>query len=891
MDKPKYKTIEILSAKNKDDLNKNPLNLMNRTFSQPKIKLQENQKTKEKYTQKTYNRIKSSQNFFNRDIYLNYAKNPIRNNLYSSSTIILRAPSVKENRYEIYRMMLKEKNKKMNYINNMYNNLMINESKLYRKKLYLTGFISNNNHSTKGQIELKKKFSMNDMNIINDTKSNKNKYFCFRAKTPFLFNKNRYYSNFYDSSLIRYKNLKKNIEEDKNDDIIINYKYKNKNKKQSATLSTSKTNCRSMLKSAKQIENSKLNDINTKSVSISKETTVKTGDLFKQTNRKTKTKYFDLYKKENLINKSKDYFLNNNQDDNNKQNSFRIYNDVEMSNMALELNAMIFNPNIEIDKDLTKLEKLIMKFKTFKNFQKFRLEEVSKQDIKGLEKRIFMLQKYLKKYNKISFEYFREMQDYITFLNDTKIYLNNNSEGENNKRFNLYFELEKLVNENVIKQRELEHLVLIKHFLIQVKHCLIKQPSYFNIMLKEASRKYDLGKLILDLKIQPQNQNVIKFMESIPEIREEKINQNIIALSVKAISKTIVNKSTPKKRTKKYSQIYMLKSNNNNTNNINSDRIDRAFIKYMEYPDKEIFKSPEEFIDLLTNLENRNLRLIRESNYLTKNINILKRRLESVSNDNINEEIKKDVKTKEDLFKTLKEQNISLQKKYNYLTNPKNRFFDNNNLRHNIKRTKKQIIDLNVLKRNTYNKIIENYNKKGLFFFEKLLTIIKNFFKLKYNEYEIDRGYDLIGKNELNKILKLTQKNLKNIDNIYLNKYILCLLKLYENICEFVKYKDVVYNSSEKYRELIHKKKEEIQLQRKMNNSKNVRQLAEEKRMAGIKNIMEKNNRINSLFKKKFDQNIVLKNKIRKNKSLADIFRYRKNFKEKEFNFYVNYDA
>ena len=47
-------------------------------------------------------------------------------------------------------------------------------------------------------------------------------------------------------------------------------------------------------------------------------------------------------------------------------------------------------------------------------------------------------------------------------------------------------------------------------------------------MLKEASRKYDLGKLILDLKIQPQNQNVIKFMESIPEIKEEKINQNLL---------------------------------------------------------------------------------------------------------------------------------------------------------------------------------------------------------------------------------------------------------------------------------------------------------------------------------------------------------------------------
>ena len=142
----------------------------------------------------------------------------------------------------------------------------------------------------------------------------------------------------------------------------------------------------------------------------------------------------------------------------------------------------------------------------------------------------------------------------------------------------------------------------------------------------------------------------------------------------------------------------------------------------------------------------------------------------------------------------------------------------------------------------------------------------------------------------MNKILKLNQKNIKNLNTPTINEYTLRLLKLYENICEFIKYKDFIYNSIEKNRNIIHKKKEEIQLQRKMKNSRNIRQLAEEKRMAGIKNIMQKDIRINSLFRKVMDENIVLKNKIRKNKSLGEIYKYKKNFKEREFNFYVNYE-
>ena len=153
--------------KEKEFLNKNPLNLMNKTFSNPNTKLKYFQKGKEakkdlsindQHTSKGLLRIWSSQNILGDKNNNNwdYIRNPIRNNLYSSSSIIFRAPSVKENRYEISRMMRKERDKKMNYLNNIYNTIMINESKLYRQKLYLTGFKTNHN-GTKGKIELKKK--------------------------------------------------------------------------------------------------------------------------------------------------------------------------------------------------------------------------------------------------------------------------------------------------------------------------------------------------------------------------------------------------------------------------------------------------------------------------------------------------------------------------------------------------------------------------------------------------------------------------------------------------------------------------------------------------------------------------------------------------------------
>ena len=550
MEKFQFKLKDIISFKNRDYYNQNPINQMNKTFSNPNLKLKEFQKTKdlkrninikERYSSsKGFNRIWSSQNIIKSHKNF-FSKNPIRNDLYSSSSIILRAPSVKENRYEIYKMLRKEKDKKMNYLNNIYNTLMISESKLYREKLLLSGFKSK---YIKGKIDLKKRYNMYDINDIYENKRSKKMYSGNNIKSSFTLKKKTITDKKYNNNLIRYKYLKKNVDDNDNFELT----YKNKNKKLISTSSTNKTNYRSKyLVSAKPVEISKSNDI--KSLSISKVSTARKRDQSRPRSKNYKNiYYYELEKRASKIKKKNILFSQ----DNEKQNSFRIYNDFEMSGMTLALNKFVYNPNKETNKDLVNIGKIIVKFRTFKEFQIIRLEELSKLDIKGLEKRIIFLQQSLKRYNKISIIFFREMQEYIAFLNDTKLFLNNNLESANNKRFNLYFDIEKLVLDNIIKQRELENLITIKNFLIQVKHNLIKQPNYFNMILKEVSRKYELGRLILELNFHQQNQIIIKFMETIPEIKEEKLNRNILAVTSKLMQRTNTNiiKINPKKKLK-----------------------------------------------------------------------------------------------------------------------------------------------------------------------------------------------------------------------------------------------------------------------------------------------------------------------------------------------------
>ena len=616
------------------------------------------------------------------------------------------------------------------------------------------------------------------------------------------------------------------------------------NKSDDLTISANKTNYFSRYKDKKKYY--KINNINNGKTYNKKLTFIKKGEY--------------LNKNENIL-----YFSENKEKSN--ESIFQKYKEIEVSRMRLDLNDIVLIRKND-KHNINEIEKKIIKFKAFKEFQRNRLEIMSRKDINNLEKRILLLEESIKKYNIITINYFREVKDYIHFLNDEKYRLSNYFEEENNLRFNLFYEIEKLMTDNVLKQRELEHLVEIRHFLIQVKNTLIKQPIYFNDLLKEISRRYELGKLIIDLKIQPQNQNVTRFLESIPELKDMEMSHPLFL--------QYQNKSlNENKRDKKYSQIFRNRKSNNNLK------------KYINYPEKQIFESPEEFLIVFDNIESKILRLMKENDDIKRNIEILKNEYGEIFQNNLTLEKNDDIFKKKEKLKLVMDENNKLNKKYNYLKNFKE---EEKNIKDETQKERGYIMDLNAFKKIMYHKMINKFKYKGLLILAKLVDIIKNFFSINYSNYGINKAYKFVEKNILNKILKINIKNINSINKSYINIYILNLLKIYEDICEYIKYKDKQYNLIEANKLIIHNKYEEIQLQRKINNSRNIRQLAEEKRINGIKKIIQKNKRPNLLFRGNIDDDVVLRNKANKKSNSAKLGKNKKDAKEREFNFYISYN-
>ena len=806
-----------------------------------------------------FKRVWSTQNIvYNINRTSKYKSNLFNNyiNIYSGASIYS-APSVKENRIEINKLIKSGKNKRMNYLNHIHNNIMIKSSKLYRKKLNY--FSKDNSFDNKTKNDLKKKYNMKDMSEINKIKLNLTP--CFRG--VFVKKKNRRNFSSNNLTLKRYNNN------------IINKKIKYLHEN---TLSTKMTNYLSKYLSGKKAINTIYETKNNKTKEINYITNsnkITSGII--NINKKANKKHFEFIKKKPLLkNYSKNILKENNMSEIKNQNSDRLYKDIEASKMLFELNDIVFNKKKKIYK-LNEIEIKLIKFQTLKEFQEGRLELMSNQDVNGLKKRIILLNDNIKKFNQISLEYFININNYIHFLKDKIYNLRNYFDEENNKRFNLYFDLEKLVIDNILKQKELEYLIEIKHFLVQVKNTLIKQPSYFNIILKETSRKYELAKLIRGLKISPQNQIVIKFLETLPDTKDAEMASSFLS---QLQPKTIINKSLKKQKSKKYSQITLLRNKFN----------ENSITKYLLFPEKQIFETPDEFIIIFDNIENKNLRLMKESYYLKKKIDKLKNEYDEIFQSNRIMEKCNDINKKEEKIKQLKKENETLKETFNYLLGRKNGGEENDKRNKNNEEIRTFFMDLNIFKKITYYKMLNNYKYKGLLLLNRLIDIIKNFFTLNYTNYGIDKAYIFVEKNSLNKILNINKKNINSLNRLAINKYILCLLKIYENICQFIKYRDIEYNSIEENKLIIHKKKEEIQLQRKINNTRIIRQLAEEKRTNGIEKIVKKNNKPNLLFKGNIDDNIVLKNKIKSDKIIKERGKIKQNFLEKEFNFYVSYN-
>ena len=889
------KRLQISNSTNNFSLT-NMTNLMSKTFYSKGIKSPNNKinsinkidivkddkninKNQEKGIQIKYKRALSSQNFF-----INNRSNKSNNNNlinknekvnYKYCASIYSAPSVKENRLEIDRILKINRNKRLSDINNIHNSIMVKESKIYRKKLQ---FLNKDNNSFDEKIKLKSRYNMSDMNELNNIKINLHQ--TFQEYYLRRINKRNFWNK--DITLKNSRNFNKGLNANS-----ISFKYVNDN-----TTSTKKTNYFTPYFSSKNKIKS-INELNKKN-----KFDLKSGFKFlsssvsnKNSESKLNNKTESIFKNNNFINNSQTILLdkeNNNESENKNENPLHIYKDIEVSKMSLDLNDILFNQNQKIY--LSELGKKLLKYKSLQAFQENRLELMSKKDINGLIQRIILLEKSLKKYNQLSIEYFREINNYIRFLKDKFYILKNYYEENNIKRLNLYFEVEKLVTDNILKQQDLEYLVEIRLFLIQVKYYIIKRPNYFSQALKETSRKYELGKLILRLKNYPQNSNVARFLESIPEIKNMTTSTSSTASPILKSKAFLKQKSIRKIRKNSPLKIIDIEKNKDKEKVKEKDK-DKEIKNLIKSPRKKVFESPEELMILFNSIESKNLRLIKENDYLKTNINIVQKEYDDLYRSNLVLQKYNDLDKKEEILKKLKEEYIILNDKFNNLKNNKFNEEENNSTR-KIKEGERGIyLDLNIFKKFTYYKILSKYKYKGLLVLEKLIGFIQEFFALNYLNYGISRGYKLIGKNSLNKLLEINRKNINNLDKHVINDYILMLLKLYENICEYIKFKDMEYNSIKENKNIIHKKREEIQIEKKIKYAKAIKDLAEEKRINGIKNIAKRNNKHTLLYRINVDDNVVLKNKIKKNKKLKELGKKSNNLNEKEFNFYLSHDS
>ena len=835
---------------------KSPINKFN-FVNNADIKINNDKNNHNNEKEMKFKRFWSSQNIIinnkNTKPKCNLINNKNKKSNYFYSVSIYSAPSAQENRLEIDRMVKINRNKRLSDLNNLHNSLMIKESKIYRKKLQ--SLSKDNSFENDEKAKIKKRYNMNDMSELNNIRYNLHQTF----QEYYL--RKRYKRNIKNNDT----SLKNSFNSKKDNKGIISknnsFKYLNDN-----TPNTKRTNYLSHYISGKNSNKS----ISLRYRELNKN---KKFDLNYLTNNVkvlsagTSNKNIKNKLNQNLESTGK----NNIESENKNENPFRVYKEIEISKMSLDLNNILFNQNQKVH--LSELGKKLLKYKSLKVFQENRLELMSKKDINGLIERIILLEKSLKKFNSLSIEYFKEINNYIRFLKDEIFILRNDYDQENIKRLNLYFEVEKLVTDNILKQRELEHLIEIKFFCIQVKYNMIKQPTYFNQTLKEVSRKYELGKLILGLKNYPQNPNVIRFLDSIPEIKN-----------------LILNPPSPP--THKIKTFLKKKT-------INNIRMDSPLIKdkdkeiknILVSPNKKVFESPEELFILFDNIEWKNLRLMKDNDYIKRNINRIQKEYDDIYRSTLFLEKFNDIDKKEEILKKLREENTALNGRFNHLKN--NKFNDEeNNTKKYIREGERGIyLDLNIFKKYTYYKMLENYKYKGLLLLEKLNEFIKDFFSLNYLNYGINRAYKLIGKNPLNKVLSINRKNINNLDKSIINDYILILIKLYENICEYIKYKDREYNSIKENKYIIHKKKEEIQIQKKIFYANAIKDLAEEKRINGINNITKRNNTAKLLFRGNVDDNVVLKNIIKKKKKLKDLGKNKNNYNEKEFKYYIGYDS
>ena len=558
--------------------------------------------------------------------------------------------------------------------------------------------------------------------------------------------------------------------------------------------------------------------------------------------------------------------------------------DIKLYNFATE--KMRYNIFEAIDaksrtvSQFTALEKRIIKFKLFQNIHNKKLKKILDSEKFNIDKKYNYLLNLNSVYNNIWSKYRKTINLYLHFLFDKQNDMQANLEIIIKRKRDNENKIEKLMIQAVRKQKDLEDLVKIRNFLLQVKQKLKVQPQYYAPLLHRDSRKIELGNILLRSTVGTKNSSVIKFLDSFSILNLVQLYEIHPSYStMKLIKKKMNNTLIPKEFKEKYVfEEHLLNDKNN----------------YIPKKGEKIFDNEDQFLIIYHNLENKNLMLLRQNNDIKNTTAIIKREHEGIFIDNEDDkqsQIYCDMREKEEKLEKVKEKYKYLEERYKSITSVE--FNDNNNYTKKLvqQQQNSSFVDLNFFKMLNYLKLLNHYKYHGFLLLEKLITIIKTFISCKYGNYNMERCYHMVGMVDLENILKTNKKTFNEKNKFMIYDYSLKLIKLYDDICEYVKYRQRIFESNKKNKIYMKKKIEEVQNSRKIKNAREIRQLLDDKRERTIGKILDKWKRpVNRILRKIDDNFNVQLSKRYRNKSMEEIEKQQKLYLQNEFRNLVCYD-
>ena len=492
----------------------------------------------------------------------------------------------------------------------------------------------------------------------------------------------------------------------------------------------------------------------------------------------------------------------------NKSNSFVTKLNTQKFNF--EMNDCIFDSYANNIESISSFSKKILHMKIFQGIQKNNLNIILDNNLNKVEKYINHIETNFKKYKKVCQMYEKKHLNYMKFLKIKAIEIDDENKSINSKKINLEFEIDDIIKENIKKQSELEHLIDMRNFLYKVRHKDEQIPNIYSMFYFE-SKRYLLAKCFLKLFKKNKNTSIIRYLSNIPEGIPDlnKINQ----------SEFLVAQCPP------------LIINKNNNINLNNEKDKKEIIN-----NKNIFRSDDEFLNIIKFLQDANIALLKESEKIKESIEKYKYMLKNYKSPTqieFEKNSRKKIETKENELNIVKIKNLELNEEYKYTQEAfsfLDLFYNKNKVsskKTKIKSVKSTFQDLEYYQKVNYNTIIKKSKHSGLIFFRKLLKYYLSLIKL--NAFK--SIYDKTHPDYLEDIINFSKYAEQNPDYSYfINRYILKILKLYEYVCNHIykKYRADKLDTNNLI--FINKGLNIISGIRKSDNAKALRKLMEEKR-------------------------------------------------------------